>query len=78
MTVRQRLGPYWKAVLAFIAPGAVIIGSSVLETSDAGTAITSAEWITAAVACIVSAGAVYTVPNETERPRHDSNVRPAD
>lgn len=60
----NRIKPYWKAVLGFIAPGAVIIGSAVLETSDAGTAITGAEWVTAAVACVVSGAAVYAVPNE--------------
>lgn len=60
----ELVAPYYKAVTALIAPGAVIIGSAVLETSDGGTSITGAEWITAIVACIVSTGAVYAVPNK--------------
>ena len=42
---------------------ALVIGSAVTEASDAGTAITSAEWVTALVAMIVTSAAVYTVPN---------------
>lgn len=59
----DRIAPYWKAVVGFIAPGAVVIGSAVTEASDAGTAITSAEWVTALVSMIVTSAAVYTVPN---------------
>jgi hypothetical protein len=55
--------PYLKALVAFIAPGAVVIGASVTEASVGGTAITAGEWITAAVACIVTAAGVYAVPN---------------
>ena len=59
----EQLAPYWKAVLGFVAPGAVVIGSAVTEASDGGTAITGAEWVTAIVACIVTGSAVYAVPN---------------
>jgi hypothetical protein len=55
---------YRKAVLGFIAPGAVIIGSSVQTGSDGGSAITGAEWITAVVACIVTGAAVGAVGNK--------------
>ena len=48
---------YWKGILGFIVPGAVIIGSSVLEASDGGSTITGAEWVTAVVAMIVTGGA---------------------
>lgn len=54
---------YWKGILGFIAPGAVIIGASVLEKSDGGTAITTAEWVTAAVAMIVTGAAVTAKSN---------------
>lgn len=69
----KRIAPYWKAVLGFVTPGAVIIGSSVLETSDGGTTITSAEWVAAIVAMIVTGGAVYAVPNEPvhEAPQYE-------
>jgi len=55
--------PYFKAVVGFVVPGAVVIGSAVLDGSDGGTAITGAEWVTAAVACIVTSGAVYAARN---------------
>lgn len=55
---------YRKAVLGFIAPGAIIIGSAVTSASDGGTAITGAEWVTAVVACIVTGAAVGAVSNK--------------
>lgn len=54
---------YWKAILGFIMPGAVIIGSSVLESSDGGSTVTTAEWVTAIVAMIVTGGAVGVKSN---------------
>ena len=59
----EHVKPYAKAVLAFIVPGAVTIGTAVTDSSAGGTTITSAEWVTAIVACVVTAGAVYAVPN---------------
>ncbi len=58
------LGRYWKAVVAFVAPGATIIGYSVTEASDGGSVITQGEWITAIVACIVTSGSVAAVTNK--------------
>jgi multisubunit Na+/H+ antiporter MnhB subunit len=73
----DKIAPYWKAVLAFIAPGAVTIGSAVTEASDGGTRITTAEWVAAAVACIVTSAAVYAVPNRDPRALHqDESVQP--
>lgn len=66
-----RIPEYAKAVVAFIAPGAVIIGSAVFEASDGGSVITQAEWITAAVACVVSAAGVAAVRNRP--PQRDVN-----
>jgi hypothetical protein len=59
----SKISQYWKGILAFVGPGAVIIGSSVLEGSDGGTAITTAEWVTAAVACVVTGGLVTAKAN---------------
>ena len=59
----NHIAPYWKSVVGFIVPGAVVIGSAVQAGSDGGTIITGAEWVTAIVACVVTAGAVYGVPN---------------
>ena len=49
---------YWKGILAFLVPGAVVIGSSVTGNSDGGSTITTAEWVTALVAMIVTGGLV--------------------
>lgn len=57
------IGKYWKGILGFITPGAVIIGSSVLEASDGGSKITTAEWVTAIVAMIVTGGVVTSKGN---------------
>lgn len=66
---------YWKAILAFIVPGAVIIGSAVTGDSDGGSTITTAEWVTAVVAMIVTGGAVAAgpanAPKETPAPAGD-------
>jgi hypothetical protein len=57
---------YWKGILGFITPGAVIIGSSVLEGSDGGSTITAAEWVTAIVAMVVTGGLVTAKGNADE------------
>jgi hypothetical protein len=44
----NKLAPYFKAVVAFIAPGAVVLTSAVTEASAGGAAVTPGEWITAA------------------------------
>lgn len=62
----NKIAPYWKAVVGFIAPGAVLIGSAVTDASAAGDHITTGEWVTAVVACIVTSAAVYSTPNRKE------------
>ena len=57
---------YWKAIIAFIVPEAVIIGSAVNGDSDGGSTITSAEWVTAIVAMIVTGGAVGFGPRNAD------------
>lgn len=72
-----KLAPYWKAVVGFIAPGAVVLGAAVLEVSDAGTRVTASELVTAAVACIVTSAGVYRTPNRDPKARHqDESVQP--
>lgn len=58
----KKIAPYWKAAVGFVAPGASLLIAAVLPGSDAGSAITTAEWITAGATCVVTAGAVYTAP----------------
>lgn len=61
----EHVAPYFKAVVAFVAPAAILITSAVTEASAGGEAITSGEWITAACATIITAAGVYAVPNKT-------------
>lgn len=60
----SKLAPYWKAVVGFVAPGAVVLTSSVTDASAAGSSISTAEWITAGCACVITAAAVVSVPNK--------------
>jgi hypothetical protein len=55
----RKIGPYWKAVVGFIAPGAVVVGAAV----ESGAPLDGRLWISAAVAAVVTAAAVYGVPN---------------
>lgn len=57
---------YWKAVIGFVAPGAVLIGSATLSESAGGDHITTSEWVTALVACVVTAAGVYTARNRQQ------------
>jgi hypothetical protein len=59
----SKVKPYLKAVVGFVAPGAILIGSAVTEQSPGGTTITGAEWITAAVTCVVTSAAVWGFKN---------------
>lgn len=73
----NKITPYLKTIFGFLTPGAVILGSAVTEVSDGGSAVTSAEWITAAVACVVTGSLVFGVPNTDPAARHqDESVQP--
>lgn len=58
----MNLAGYWKAAVAFVAPGATLVIAAVTEGSQGGSTITSAEWITAAATCVVSSGLVAAAP----------------
>ncbi len=60
------VGRYWKAVVGFVVPAAVVITASVQSGSDGGSALTTAEWITAACAAVITAGGVAAVKNTTK------------
>lgn len=62
----DKLAPYGKAIVGFLAPGAASLVASVLPGSAGGEAITRGEAITALCACIVTAAAVYAVPNRSD------------
>lgn len=50
-------GRFLAALVAFLAPGAAVLGASVLAASAGGEAVTQGEWITCAVAAIVASAA---------------------
>lgn len=66
--VMYAIGRFWKAIVGFALPAAVIITSSVQQTSDGGSDITKAEWITAICAAIITAGGVAAVNNKPKQP----------
>lgn len=54
----EALGQFLGSLIAFIAPGAAVVGAAVLVSSPGGPRVTAAEWITAAVAAIVASAAI--------------------
>lgn len=73
----DKIKPYLKAVVAFVAPAAVTLTAAVQASSPGGEVVTGGEWITAACACFITAGAVYAVPNKDPRAEHqDESVQP--
>jgi uncharacterized protein (DUF362 family) len=58
---------YWKAIVGFVAPGAVLIGSATMTETPGGESITQGELIRAVVAMVVTAAAVYFVPGDPAR-----------
>lgn len=79
----SQLGHYWKAILGFVTPGLVILGTSITAGSDGGTRVTSTEWVTIAIACVATGGLVAAKANTPtpvvhRRPRrHRQPVNPA-
>lgn len=66
------IAPYLKAVFAFITPGAVSLGYAVTEASKGGDKIVQSEWIAALIACVVTAAAVFAVPNKDPEGTHQA------
>ena len=60
----NKLAPYWKAFVAFLAPGAVVLVSAVTASSAGGESVTSGEWVTALCATVITAAGVYATPNK--------------
>lgn len=58
------LAPYAKAVVAFIAPGAVAIAAAVQPNSLGGEHITNGELVSAVCAMFITAYAVWQTPNK--------------
>ena len=51
------LGAFLAALIAFLAPGAAVLGASVLVASEGGEQVTGGEWVTCCVAAIVASAA---------------------
>jgi Sec-independent protein secretion pathway component TatC len=64
--------PYLKAVFAFLVPAATTIGYAITDASEAGSHITQAEWIQAVIACVVTSGVVFAVPNKDPKGQHQT------
>lgn len=65
MKVMDVVGQYWKAIVGFAAPAAVVITSAVQDGSVGGSHITVGEWVTAGCAAVITAGAVGAVKNRS-------------
>ena len=62
--VEKYVAPYWKAIVAFVAPAAVVFTSAVTSSSAGGEVITQGEVVTAVCAMFITAATVWAVPNE--------------
>ena len=68
MSALERVAPYAKAVVAFVTPGVVAIGTALTDASPGGTNITAGEWVGALVASLATATVVFSVPNAEADP----------
>lgn len=66
--VLKEIPYFWKAIIGFFAPSAVILVSAVLENSAGGTQITQGEWVTAGCAAVITAGGVGFKGNKRDEP----------
>lgn len=62
-TLTEKVAEYRKAIAGFVVPGLIVLGSSLTGTSDGGTAVTLAEWVTIAVAMLGTSAVVGAVRN---------------
>ena len=59
----MNLARYWKAAVAFVAPGCALLIAQAATGSISGT-----DLIIDAATCVVSAAAVYAAPKNAEPP----------
>lgn len=75
MSALETVGTVAKAVVAFVAPAAVVLVSAVTEASAGGETITQGEWVTAACATVITAAGVYLTPNRLTTEQKQAAVR---
>jgi hypothetical protein len=59
----ETLAQYWKAIVAFIAPGASLVLAAMQDSSLGGSVIVSNEWYTAIITCIITSSTVAAKGN---------------
>jgi hypothetical protein len=62
-TVLETIAEYRKGIAGFLVPGLLILGTSLLESSDGGGAVTPAEWVSIVVATLGTGLTVTAVRN---------------
>lgn len=73
----NKIAPYWKAVVGFVAPGATLLIAAMQDGSAGGSVITQNEWVTAALTCVITSGAVLAKGNKDKEGTHqDESVQP--
>jgi len=71
--------PYAKAIVAFVTPGVTGLLAAVQDASPGGSSVTGPEWVGIAAACILTGGAVFSVPNRDPQALHQAeSVQPPD
>lgn len=73
----DQVGRYWKAIIGFVAPGAVTLISAMQDASDGGSRVTKSEWLTAAIAAVVTSAGVAAKGNTDRKGKfQDESVQP--
>ena len=73
----NKLSPYLKAVVGFVAPGVIALLAAVQDGSPSASGVTGPEWVGIAAACVLTSAGVYVVPNRDPSATHqDESVQP--
>jgi hypothetical protein len=73
----EKVMPYAKAVVGFIAPAASALIAATQDGTPGGSAVTSTEWLVAGLTAFVTASVVWAVPNKDPRAEHQAeSVQP--
>lgn len=70
----NKIAEYRKAVAAFLVPALSALGVALTSGSDGGSRITASEWVTVALASLVTSGVVAGVSNADAGPDTDSKT----
>jgi hypothetical protein len=77
MSALEKVAPYYKAVTGFAVPFLGSVGFALTAGSEAGSAVTTGEWVQSVVLGLVGGGAVFSVPNKDPRAQHQAeSVQP--